>query len=587
MAPPAALPQQGSAKETGSTRSGTLEGAALPQVGEQVQVFSRTHGAWLDAEVMSYEMGAAVKLVLRYTIPGVGLVQKRLLRDSRNLRLKDPPQEKPKIIGGSMAATGWAEVEGGIEAPEEEQEEEEEDGEADEDDEADEEEEEEEEDQEEEEEEDDEEEEAEEGEGVEDEAQLPKKVEPKVEEAQPREEKAIKRHSGRRISSRGGELQQRTDENLKLEDGVRRTSSKRFPSRGDDDPPKVDAPKADAPKQDAPGEVVNVQRAEATPGDTPCPQDLVEDTLIASGQFRLHHVIGAGSFSEVRLATQVADDKQVALKLEPGDAKYPQLMDEARRYKMMVGGAGIPKLFWYGQSCGYNIMAMELLGPSLEDMYNRCERNFSLETVIRLADQMLSCVQFIHSRGLIHRDLKPNNFCLGHAKERRAVVHCVDFGLAKRFRLGGEHIPFRTGLPFVGTVRYASLGAQLGNEQGRRDDLQALGYIFLYHLQGCLPWQGVAAASKKERRDLVLSLKQSITVEELCKGAPKEFELYLQYCCDLGFEKEPDYEHLAGLLNSVMAPSSPATKNPTPEQRLSISSAQALEELFDTISSHQ
>jgi len=305
-----------------------------------------------------------------------------------------------------------------------------------------------------------------------------------------------------------------------------------------------------------------VQAAAAEVDDDDGVEELEEGAIVADGRFQLHHELGSGSFSTVRLAKDLHTGEEVALKLELVSSKYPQLIDEARRYKHFQAGAGLPAMYWYGTDMGYNMMAMQLLGPSLEVMLERCDRSFSLDTVVKLATQMVDCIQFVHSKDYIHRDLKPNNFCLGHHTDKRAQVYCLDFGLAKRYRspasMGGVHIPFRGNLPFVGTVRYASIGAQMGEEQSRRDDLQALGYVFLYLYNGCLPWQGLQAGNKAERRQKVLEMKQALTNEELCAEAPLEFVGFMDYCFeDLAFDTDPDYDHLRALLREALARQSP------------------------------
>lgn len=121
---------------------------------------------------------------------------------------------------------------------------------------------------------------------------------------------------------------------------------------------------------------------------------------------------------------------------------------------------------------------------------------------------------------------------------------------------GGGHVPFRRGQHFVGTVRYASLAAHRGEEQSRRDDLEALAYIFSYFLNGSLPWQDATGATKQERRQAVLQVKESVGAERLFAGAPPEFAAFFDSARSLDFEEEPDYEGLHRVLGAVDFPRS-------------------------------
>ena len=143
---------------------------------------------------------------------------------------------------------------------------------------------------------------------------------------------------------------------------------------------------------------------------------------------------------------------------------------------------------------------MELLGKSLEDIFQEQKKKFSIKTVSMLAIQMLERIEFIHSKFIIHRDIKPDNFVMGLDK-KNYIVHILDFGLSKKYRSikTRQHIKFTSNKKLTGTARYASINALKGNEQSRRDDLEAIGYVLMYFLKGSLPWQGLQVNKGEDR----------------------------------------------------------------------------------------
>eukprot|EP00826_Nyctotherus_ovalis_P011269 TRINITY_DN12941_c0_g1_i4.p1 TRINITY_DN12941_c0_g1~~TRINITY_DN12941_c0_g1_i4.p1 ORF type:complete len:250 (+),score=71.97 TRINITY_DN12941_c0_g1_i4:621-1370(+) len=148
----------------------------------------------------------------------------------------------------------------------------------------------------------------------------------------------------------------------------------------------------------------------------------------------------------------------------------------------------------------------------------------------------------------MHRDIKPDNFLIGTNKDFE-TIYIIDFGLAKHYKdpRTNLHIPYRDGKSLTGTARYASLNTHLGIEQSRRDDLEGLGYVLIYFLKGCLPWQGLQAKDHKEKYEKIKNKKQQISIEKLCEGLPSEFMMYLKYCRTLRFDEDPSYAHLRRL----------------------------------------
>ncbi|EDV27671.1 uncharacterized protein TRIADDRAFT_20995 [Trichoplax adhaerens] len=274
--------------------------------------------------------------------------------------------------------------------------------------------------------------------------------------------------------------------------------------------------------------------------------------LRVGNKYRLGRKIGSGSFGDIYLGTNIITGDEVAIKLECTTTKHPQLHIEWKFYKIMAGGVGIPSVKWWGTEGDYNVVVMELLGPSLEDLFNFCSRKFSLKTVLQLADQLISRIEYVHSKNFIHRDIKPDNFLMGLGKKGN-LVYIIDFGLAKRYRDAKthQHIPYRENKNLTGTARYASINTHLGIEQSRRDDMESLGYMFMYFSHGSLPWQGLKAATKKQKYEKISEKKMATPVEKLCRGYPPEFATYLNICRSLKFDDKPDYAYFRQLFRNL------------------------------------
>ncbi|KAK3178842.1 hypothetical protein OEA41_000979 [Lepraria neglecta] len=246
--------------------------------------------------------------------------------------------------------------------------------------------------------------------------------------------------------------------------------------------------------------------------------------------------------------THIDTSDEVAIKLEHVSIDPSILEREVDIYQSLSGGAGIPRVHAYETECEFNAMVFDLLGPSLEDLFNFCSRKFPLKTVLMLADQLICRLEYIHSKDVIHRDIKPENCLMGVGKNGNQV-YVTDMGLATEGRIAqGKATTSRSqNANLVGTARFASVNGHLGAVQRRSDDLESLGYMFLYFLRGSLPWQDLPAANQQQKEELILAKKETISIEDLCEGLPAEFGAYFDHVRSLGFDDRPRYSYLRRL----------------------------------------
>ncbi|KAI8340438.1 kinase-like domain-containing protein [Chlamydoabsidia padenii] len=312
--------------------------------------------------------------------------------------------------------------------------------------------------------------------------------------------------------------------------------------------------------------------------------------VIVADQWIVLGKIGEGSFGEVFEVRDINTKRHYAIKRETNKIKHPQLHYENVMYDVLAGGVGIPQCHWYGQFDGFDCIVMDLLGPNL----GQVRQNVScmeLDIAVELVCQMVSIVEHIHNRGVIVRDIKPDNFLFPancHLPEVEMIesvdkygmpittykkstcrqvfneqwgiekprIYAVDFGLACYWRdpeTGKPHPDTKKHIRSkTGTARYASINVHKGRSHSRRDDVESIGYILLDLLLGTLPWTGIHAKNSKAGWDRMRQLKMDTFMSDLCAGLPQGVLNFVEYPRKLQFGDQPDYEKMRRFLEGCL-----------------------------------
>jgi len=263
--------------------------------------------------------------------------------------------------------------------------------------------------------------------------------------------------------------------------------------------------------------------------------------------------LGGGSFGLVYKCQNIHTKKFFAAKIESNDSVCPQLKNEFQMLKLLKNGEGFPTPILLKNSGMDTIMILDLLGPNLEDILHYTKaKKFSLQTSIMIFIQILSRLKFIHENKIIHRDLKPENF-LVDSNTREKTLYLVDFGLAKKFVTSeNKHIPFKKNRPIAGTVRFISLNTHKGFEQSRRDDVESLVYILMYHVLGQLPWDNVKCKNKEEKYEKIFEIKNAFKFSQEFKKLPDEIKEIYEAVLLIEFEAKPNYDYYENLAEKCL-----------------------------------
>lgn len=239
--------------------------------------------------------------------------------------------------------------------------------------------------------------------------------------------------------------------------------------------------------------------------------------------------LGSGSFGSIYKGQNVRTKEFVAIKIERICDNLKLLKNESIIYQHLNGCYGIPTVKWFGKDDINYYMVINLLGISLQELKNKIGK-FSLSLVLKIGIKIVNLLKIIHEKGLIHRDIKPDNFLFG--MDSKNDLYLIDFGFCKSYLNNNEHVKMKPTHSMIGSINYASIMSHKRYELSRRDDMESLCYILLYFINGTLPW------SNENDEDKVINLKNKIINGN---EYPAVILDYLKYVRTMEYEEKPNY----------------------------------------------
>lgn len=275
---------------------------------------------------------------------------------------------------------------------------------------------------------------------------------------------------------------------------------------------------------------------------------------IGESDFVVREYVTGGSFGWVHLGVNASTQEKVAIKLEKKEIAMPQLALELCYYRKLGPSNFIPTIYYFGAVLDCEALVMKLLGPSLAVMHIKCNRKFSIVSILNITIQLLHIYKHLHQQGVIYRDTKPENFLFGQPNgDEWSTLFLVDLGLCKSYiEESGKHIEMREGKAWMGTRRYLSINNHDRLEISRRDDLESLLYMVVFLHKGQLPWQGVQGANDLESYNRIADIKKSTSPAHLCSHMPAVFVEMLELARRMRFEQAVDFTYFSGQLHQLL-----------------------------------
>lgn len=282
---------------------------------------------------------------------------------------------------------------------------------------------------------------------------------------------------------------------------------------------------------------------------------------IINNKYKIVDKLGNGIFGTIYKGINIRNKENIAIKIEEKSKNYKLLKNEAIIYRYLQGCDGVCNLKWFGSDNNNYYMIVDLLGISLKDFIIDKKRKYNIinarpilmKFIIKLAIKILEILKSIHEKGIIHRDIKPDNFLFSLHNYNiindinDINLYLIDFGLCKKYLNNDNiHLKNRKINGLIGSKNYASMNSHLLNELSRRDDLESIFYVLLYLYDWKLDWEN------EIKNDNILNKKKYIISNLIKKEYPKFFIKFIEYIRKLEFEEKPNYNYLISLLSNEL-----------------------------------
>ena len=250
---------------------------------------------------------------------------------------------------------------------------------------------------------------------------------------------------------------------------------------------------------------------------------------LINNKYLLLNKIGKGSFGSIYKAQNIRTNELVAIKIEKIKDELKLLKNESVIYQYLNGSNCVPQVKWFGRDDKNYYMVINLLGNSLQELMNKTKK-LSLALTLKIGIKIITILKTIHEKGLVHRDIKPDNFLFGINQINN--LYLIDFGFCKSYLDGEQHIKIKTLNGLIGSKNYASIMAHIRTELSRRDDLESLGYMLIYLNLGFLPW------NNESNEEIIIKLKEGILNDI---RYPQALLDLLRYSRIMEYEEQPNY----------------------------------------------